>query len=251
LGTDAIEADDLLVALTQAQLWMTQGDHAAVMRWAEERGLTAGSDSLELEKSGDLRSHLRKYEVLVLARLLIEQETPGEALALLEPLQGRMERQTRTDLVIEIQVLWALACQAQGDLAGALTALEGALSLAEPGGFVRIFVDAGRPMARLLYEAAERGTAPAYTGTLLAAFPAETPLPPPGSPEMIEPLTGRELEVLALIAEGLSNQEIARRLVLSLSTVKWHTGNIYGKLAVKNRTQAVAKARALGVLLVS
>ena len=131
-------------------------------------------------------------------------------------------------------------------IAQAMIALEHALTLAEPGGYVRIFLDEGEPMARLLYRAVERGIAPEYAGQLLAAFPALEAKP---HTEMVEPLSERELDVLRLIAEGLSNQEIARRLHLSLSTVKWHTGNIYGKLGVKNRTQAVAKARSLGILV--
>ncbi len=186
----------------------------------------------------------------MLARLLTAQDCPADALALLEPLLPRMEQQERVDLVIEIQILRALAFQTQGDIGQALAALECALSLAEPGGFVRIFVDEGPPMAQLLYQAAIQGIAPEYTGRLLQAFPAPEVKPPsPDLPaEMIESLTERELDVLRLIAEGLSNQEIARQLFLALPTVKWHTSNIYGKLAVKNRTQAVAKARSLGIL---
>jgi LuxR family maltose regulon positive regulatory protein len=115
---------------------------------------------------------------------------------------------------------------------------------------VRIFLDEGRPLAQLLYEAASRGTAPEYAGRLVAAFPlSEAKLPSPDLPsEMVEPLTERELEVLQFIAKGLSNREVAQRLVISMPTVKWHSSNIYGKLSVKNRTQAVAKARALGIL---
>jgi LuxR family maltose regulon positive regulatory protein len=116
---------------------------------------------------------------------------------------------------------------------------------------VRVFIDKGQPMARLLYQAAERGIAPEYAGRLLAAFPAVELVPTaPSRPssEMIEPLSEREREVLLLVAEGLSNREIAQRLFLSLSTVKVHTYNIYGKLGVHSRTQAVAKARALGIL---
>jgi LuxR family maltose regulon positive regulatory protein len=258
LKTDALEADDLFVALVQARLWVTQGNLGAAMRWAKERGLERRRDSPKLEESDDgLASHatfssrVRKYEHLVLARLLTAQGQPEEALALLEPLLPKMEQRGRTDLLIEIQTLRALACQAKGDIEQAMGALERALFLAEPGGYVRIFVDEGPPMAQLLYQATARGIAPAYTGRLLAAFPVSEAKPPsPALPaELIEPLTERELEVLQLIAEGLSNKEIARQLVLSLPTVKWHTSNIYGKLSVKNRTQAVAKARALGILL--
>lgn len=105
-------------------------------------------------------------------------------------------------------------------------------------------------MAKLLYEAAARGIAPGYAGRLLAAFPEEADAAAPGrmAAGMVEPLSERELEVLALIAEGLSNREIAGQLVVSLSTVKGHTSNIYGKLAVHSRTQAIGKARMMGIL---
>jgi LuxR family maltose regulon positive regulatory protein len=127
-------------------------------------------------------------------------------------------------------------------------------SNAEPEGFVRVFVDEGPPMARLLYEALTRGIAPDYARRLLAAFPVAEPeqadpsktrAPKSG---LIEPLSERELKVLQLIAAGLTNPEIASRLFLSLNTVKAHSRNIYGKLGAHSRTQAVARARALGVL---
>jgi LuxR family maltose regulon positive regulatory protein len=132
--------------------------------------------------------------------------------------------------------------------------LESALTLAEPGGFIRIFVDKGPPMARLLYKAASRGIAPDYARRLLSEFPVAEPEQTGLSKtqalrhELIEPLSERELEVLQLIAAGLTNPEIASRLFLALNTVKVHTRNIYGKLGVNSRTQAVARARAWGIL---
>jgi LuxR family maltose regulon positive regulatory protein len=135
-----------------------------------------------------------------------------------------------------------------------MDALALALTLAEPGGFIRAFVDEGPPMARLLYKALTRGIAPYYARRLLAAFPVAEPEQADPSKtqapksELIEPLSARELKVLQLIAAGLTNQEIPARLFLSLNTVKVHTRNIYGKLGVNSRTQAVARARALGVL---
>ena len=127
---------------------------------------------------------------------------------------------------------------------------------ASPGseGFVRIFVDEGPAMARLLYEALSRRIAPDYVRRLLASFPDTEPIKSisasmqASQSEMVEPLSDREIEVLQLIAEGLTNPEIATRLYLSLNTVKVHTRNVYGKLGVNNRTQAVSKGRVLGIL---
>ena len=131
--------------------------------------------------------------------------------------------------------------------------LERALALAEPGGFIRVFVDEGQPMAHLLYEALSRDIEPDYLQQLLAAFPfaeeeqtERQKSQAPGS-ILIEPLSEREIEVLHLIAEGLTNPEIATRLFLSTHTVKVHTRNIYGKLGAHNRTEAVARARSLGI----
>jgi LuxR family maltose regulon positive regulatory protein len=175
--------------------------------------------------------------------------------------------------VIEIGILQALAHQAQGDLAPALVALQRALKLAQPEGYVRTFVDKifvneGLSMVRLLSAAAAQGIRPDYIGKLLAAFaPVEAAPPPrpegtrhdahlpPASPAqplraqpLIEPLSARELEVLQLIAQGLSNGEISARLFLALSTVKGHNRNIFDKLQVQSRTEAIARARELGLL---
>jgi LuxR family transcriptional regulator, maltose regulon positive regulatory protein len=128
-----------------------------------------------------------------------------------------------------------------------------ALALAAPGGFIRLFVDEGAPMAHLLSEATTRGVMPDYLGKLLTACEAEeqqhenNSYPPPAQ-SLIEPLSIRELEVLHLMAQGRSNQEISEQLFLALSTVKGHNRNIFGKLQVQRRTEAVARARALGLL---
>jgi LuxR family maltose regulon positive regulatory protein len=161
--------------------------------------------------------------------------------------------------VIEIGVLQALAHQEQGNLASALISLERALRLAEPEGYVRIFVDKifdddGLPMAELLSAALTHRIAPDYTGRLLATFPNVATMPTRQSKiqnpksEMVEPLSARELEVLHLIAQGCSNGEIGTRLFLALSTVKGHNRNIFGKLQVQSRTEAIARARELGLL---
>ncbi len=156
--------------------------------------------------------------------------------------------------MIEISIVQALAYQAQGNTSAALVALDRALTLAEPEGYVRIFADEGESMRWLLEKQAHgREHQPiGYAAQLLAAFaPPVTILPSavrqPQS-TLIEPLSERELEVLQHIADGLTNHEIADRLYLSLYTVKAHARSIYDKLAVHSRTQAVARARELGVL---
>ncbi|MDY6875407.1 MAG: LuxR C-terminal-related transcriptional regulator [Chloroflexota bacterium] len=235
-----------LVAAFRARLWLAQGDPstisgqaiAAASRWAQESGLSADDD---LSYTGEI-GHL------TLAQVLIAQGMPGEALRLLARLLEAAQTAGRTGSVIEILALQALAFQAQSDLERALSALEQALSLAEPEGFVRIFLDLGEPMVRLLRRALSQGIAPNYVARLLAAFGEEVELTSPAMESLIEPLSERELEVLRLIAAGLSNPEIAEELVIAVSTVKSHTNHIYGKLGVKNRTQAVARARELDLL---
>lgn len=217
-------------------------------RWAERSGLRGNVDPLILEKSDDITvRRLRKYEYPVAARLWIAEGRPAQAIALLESALPIAEQASRVGLVIEYEILIALAAQALGQSEKALSALGRALALAEPEGYVRIFVDEGRAVSGLLYEAASRGIKPEYAGRLLAAFPTAVP-PAPKQAGLVEPLSERELEVLRLIAEGLSNEEAAQRLVLSLPTIKWHASNIYGKLGVKSRTEAVARAKALGIL---
>ena len=150
-------------------------------------------------------------------------------------------------------VLQAVAHHAHGEKDKALQVLGDALTLAEPGGFIRIFVDEGIPMSHLLSEAAAQGIMPDYVGKLLAAFEAEKQKSKdkssvPSEQTLIEPLSQRELEVLQLIARGLSNDEIGKRLFLALDTVKGHNRRIYDKLQVQRRTEAVARARELGLL---
>ena len=175
------------------------------------------------------------------------------ALAVLEPYRRRMAEKAWADEELKALVLLAVALDAHGERARAVELLDEALTLAEPGGFIRIFVDEGAPMARLLYEALSQGVHPDYVRRLLMAFPAAEPQQAAPSRaaagiRLAEPLSARELEVLSLIAEGLNNQQIAARLYLSPHTVKAHARNIYAKLGVSSRTQAAAKGRALGLL---
>ena len=150
-------------------------------------------------------------------------------------------------------VLQALAIEAEGEQDQAVQVLLDALALAEPGGFIRTFVDEGPPMAHLLSQVAAQGMMPDYLGKLLAADETKVQQRahhsswPPTQP-LLEPLSQREVEVLQLIAQGRSDQEISKRLVLAVSTVKGHNRNIFSKLQVHRRTEAVARARALGLL---
>ncbi len=234
---------NLLIAW-QARLWLAQGKLEAASQWVEDRGLDVGG-AIEI---------LREPEYIVLARVLTAQGRLDEATTLLQQLLKGTETGGRISRAIEILILQALALQAQGETAQAIITLERAISLTEPSGFIRIFVDEGPPMASLLYEAFSRGIAPKYVQRLLAAFPDTEPKetastkPQVEQSQLIEPLSAREIEVLQLLAKGLTNQVIATRLVLSPHTIKAHTRNIYSKLGVNNRTQALDRARKLGIL---
>jgi len=190
------------------------------------------------------------------ARVHLAQGDPSTALAILGPFRRQVEAKGWEDERLKAMVLQAVAHHAHGEKDKAVQLLGAALALAEPGGFIRLFVDEGPPMRRLLSEAAAQGIMPDYISKLLAVFETEkqksedkTSLPPAGPAQpLIEPLSQRELEVLRLIAQGLSNREISERLFIALITVKGHNQKIFGKLQVQRRTEAVARARELGLL---
>ncbi|MBW7473928.1 LuxR C-terminal-related transcriptional regulator [Paenibacillus oenotherae] len=205
----------------------------------EEADRLAGTYGLPLSQA---RVHLARGDAMA-------------ALAVLEPLLRQAEAKGWENERLKAMVLQAVALHAHGETGKAARLLGDVLALAEPGGFIRIFVDEGDPMAELLHAAAAQGIMPDYTGRLLAACKAgegknegQASLRPAPAGSLIEPLSGRELEILQLIAQGLSNDEISSRLFLALSTVKGHNRNIYGKLQVLRRTEAVARARELGLL---
>jgi LuxR family maltose regulon positive regulatory protein len=222
----------------RARLDLAQGNAAVADRWAREHRWTP-DDALD---------HAREVEQIAVARVLIAQDRPGDVLSLLARLLDAAQAAGRMWDAIRILALQALAFDAQDDPDAALAALEQALTLAEPEGYVRTFVDEGEPMAGLLRRALSRGIVPDYVARLLAAFGDEAELRPPAMESLVEPLTERELEVLRLIVAGLSNPDIAEELYIAVSTVKSHVNHIYGKLGVGSRTQAVAKARELRLL---
>jgi LuxR family maltose regulon positive regulatory protein len=218
----------------------------------------AATQVLTLLRQGHLTAaaHLAEAHELPIsqARVHLARGDASRALTVLEPLRQQMEVKGWQDEQLKVMVLQAVAYDAHSEADKAVQILSDALALAKPGGFIRIFVDEGLPMARLLYKALAQGVEPAYIRRLLAAFPVAEPEQATSWPlrgpesEWVEPLSEREREVLHLIAEGLTNQEVATRLYLSLHTVKVHARNIYAKLAVTNRTQAIAQGRALGIL---
>ena len=228
----------------KARVYVRQERLAEALAWARERGLSVDDDL----------SYLSEFEHITLAKILIAQyridHVDGsihEAVGLLARLLNAAEEGRRMGSVIEILVLQALAHEAQGDKSSALASLDRALMLAEPEGFVRIFVDEGPPMKALLREAAKHGTTPNYVSRLQVAFGKSESTSPVKQP-LIEPLSEREFEVLRLLGTELSGPEIANELVVSLHTIRTHTQNIYSKLGVHNRRAAIRRAEELDLL---
>ena len=236
-------------AAVRAQVELGQGNLGAAIHWAETHGLSEVSEL----------SYPREQEYLTLVRVRIAQarEHPtgpflSQALVLLERLLEDAEPKARMSSVIEILILRALALHTLGDSTGALTVLGRALALAEPQGYIRLFLEEGAPMTVLLRQAYTQKIMPEYTAALLEASGEHGTMIPllhttQQSP-LIEPLTRRERAVLGLLVDGASNREIAERLVLSVNTVKKHVFNICSKLNVQSRAQVVARARTLNLL---
>ena len=232
------------LAALKARLLVAVGRSAEAAAWAHERGLSADDDL----------AYLREYEHITLARILLGRPGPDraadavrQATELLARLLPAAVDGGRAGSAIEILILQALALQANGDSDAALVPLERALGLAEPEGYVRLFVDEGAPMAALLQAAAKRGIALAYVHALqLALRPGAKRTP--GDQALIEPLSERELDVLRLLASDLDGPAIASELVVSLHTVRSHTKSIYAKLGVNSRRAAVSRAAELDLL---
>ncbi|HKT02448.1 MAG TPA: LuxR C-terminal-related transcriptional regulator, partial [Rugosimonospora sp.] len=215
----------------RARVLAAQGRVAPALRWVRERGLSVDDDL----------SYLREFEHITLARVLLADHAGHAAARLLGRLEPAAGRGGRTGNLIEILVLQALVHQAGGDAAAALVPLERALALAEPEGYVRVFTDAGAPMAALLRATARQP----YVRRLLdgAGGPAT------GTRSgLVDPLSERELDVLRLLATDLDGPDIARRLSVSLNTLRTHTRNIYAKLGVNSRRAAVRQASQLDLL---
>jgi LuxR family maltose regulon positive regulatory protein len=237
----------------QAWLALTQGDTVPAAQWTHSFDPNQAKEPFNVLHPPSLTCN----------RILIAHGTRAGLAEAVRHLQGQLaaaEERHNTRRVIQTLAHLALAYDAQGKGQDALQALEGAVALARPGGFIRTFVDVGPEMAHLLRQLAERGVEPVYVGRVLAAFPeiqgapeAITTIRHDASAamhaELVEPLTERELEVLQLLGHRLSDREIAQTLSISVLTAKTHARNIYQKLGVSGRKQAVAKARSLGVLV--
>lgn len=244
------------VAALKSRVWLAQGKLDDALDWVRERQLSAHDDL----------SYLREFEHITLARVLLAQadrtnQSAADAEQLLERLLSAAQAGGRIGSVIEISLLQGLAFQSQGNTSAALSALGHALTLAEPQGYTRVFLDHGLPMARLLEDAAAHAMLPSYTGQLLAEFAAEqcsgADLPPAvdalrqqfRSPQpALEPISPRELQVLRLLASDLSGPEMARKLEIALSTVRTHTKSIFSKLSVGTRRAAVKRATELNLI---
>jgi LuxR family maltose regulon positive regulatory protein len=193
--------------------------------------------------------HYGIYQQLI--AVLLEIDDLERASILSERMLAIIQKGDAADLIVRYLVLRAVTLYRLGEVDQALTFLEDALLRSSEGGFLRTYLDRGKDMAELLYLAVQGGIAPESGKRILAAWPQngdQGEAASRGSSPFMEQLSSRELDVLLLIANGSSNQEIARDLVLSLHTVKTHARNIYAKLGVKNRTEAVARARSLGIL---
>lgn len=236
----------------RARVLAAQGRIGEALAWAREHGLSAGDDL----------TYLREFEHITLARVLLAQYTiertehvVRDAARLLRRLLEAAEAGGRMGSVIEILALQALTHQARGDVPAGLAALERALTLAEPEGYVRTFAGAGPPMAYLLRRLAKRRTVGEYARRLLAAAgragaagPSGPGRPAPAGQGLADPLSGRELDVLRLLASDLDGPDIARELSVSLNTLRTHTRNIYAKLGVHSRRAAVRQAAELNLL---
>ena len=231
------------VPAIRARMLIAHGRVADGRAWAQHVGVGA-TDALTYE---------REYGSTTLARLLVAEASGGEspalttAISLLERLLGAAEGDGRDGSRLEILIVLALAHDARGDHAAAFRALDDAMGIAAPEGYVRVFLDEGPAMTHLLRAAQRRPTAPTYLGTLVRST-ASTRGRPPVPSGLVEPLSERELDVLRLLRGDLSGPEIANELVVSLNTVRTHTKNIYAKLGVTSRRAAVRRAEELELL---
>lgn len=240
----------------QVRLWLAKGDLNLAYQWAADHFAEEKQIEDQVYGSGREIDYLSELEWIAVARVLLAKNELDQTFDLLKPLMVAAEVAGRNNRLIEILILMALVLKRSGKSDQACIALTQSLALGEPEGYLRIFLDEGRPMEELLKTCnrSVEGSLKSYTAKLLEAFRkspgGQTGISiSPDQPEpLVESLTGRETEILHLLATGLSNREIAERLYLSEGTVKTHTHNLFGKLGVQSRTRAIARAKELNLL---
>jgi LuxR family maltose regulon positive regulatory protein len=229
------QVKDWITAL-RAQAWLATGATEAAVEWASHFFVGRKQDAV-----------LPSVQI-ALAKVWLSQRETDKALSVLDHALQSTQVVGRLGNAVHILAVQAIVHHARGEHQQAFATLEHALELAEPEGYVRVFADEGTPMARLLYRMLTRSPASNYVRRLLEALGKPASIEMPVASNLIEPLSQRELEVLRLIVEGATNKEIANELVLTVNTVKRHISNIFGKLHVSNRVQAIAQARQLNLL---
>jgi LuxR family maltose regulon positive regulatory protein len=223
------------ISALRAQAWLARGEMETALDWASHF-------------VGQMQEAVFPSVQITLAKVWLSQRETDKALSLLDHALESTQAVGRSGNAIHILAVQATVYHARADSEQAFATLEHALELAEPEGYVRVFADEGAPMARLLHRMLTRSSASEYVRRLLEALGESVTIAPPIAGKLIEPLSQRELEVLHLIVDGATNQEIARELVLTVNTVKRHISNIFGKLHVSNRAQAIAQAHELNLL---
>lgn len=253
-------ADDVAeVAALRARCWLKSGDYAAASRWAATTGITP--EGVEADAATRLSYHPYEMERLVLARVFATEGRYDASMRILDSLLRRAEGDQRARSIVGILIVRAATAITAGRIAAAVADIGRALPLAEPSRQIYLFLNEGAPVATALRQwltvAAQPGQLTEYARVILAAFPTSAAIPQEvsglkplssGPQPLAEPLSARKLDVLRLLAIGRSNRAIAGELFVTVGTVKKHLNNIFGKLDATNRTEVVARARALGLL---
>ncbi len=245
---DAIDIDDRMVMMYQTRLWLAIGNLESVRKWTATVGLEKPSDLETIDRQDIIDYHCKIREAVVLTRFYILNCQYSEALTWINWLLEFFEEMGRLDTVVEILVLKAQVYQQLGDQENSLNALTEALEIGEAAGYIRIFLDEGRPIKSLLTQARKQNIYPAYVDHLLSAF--DRPLKkqiPKGKP-LVDPLSEREQEILRYLRTSLTTPEMAEELYISVTTVRTHIKNIYSKLGVHKRSEAVYRAEELGLI---